>query len=87
MSAPKDHFAKDEDGRTALFAKAEPGDMESVREIIYSLMGTGLSPQRLALICRRDRQGLTAIDVARNAGHQEIADLLAHERTRMEYFE
>jgi hypothetical protein len=61
--------------------------LEQVRRIIYSLTGTGLSPQRLALIEIRDSCGLTASDVAEQAGHQEIADLLRGEQMRMEFFE
>jgi ankyrin repeat protein len=86
MSKP-DPFARDPSGRTALFYAAQRGDLEEVRRIIYSLAGTGLSPQRLALIAIRDSSGLTASDVAERAGHDEIADLLRGEQMRMEYFE
>jgi ankyrin repeat protein len=86
MSKP-DPFAQDSIGRTGLFYAAERGDIDVVRRIIYSLTGTGLSPQRLALIEIRDASGLTASDVAEQAGHQEIADLLRGEQMRMEYFE
>jgi ankyrin repeat protein len=80
-------FARDSVGRTSLFYAAEQGDLEQVRRIIFSLAGTGLWPQRLALIEIRDASGLTASDVAEQAGHQEIADLLRGEQTRMEFFE
>ena len=55
--------------------------------VIFSLTGTGLSCQRLSLIEIRDSSGLTASDVAEQAGHKEIADLLLGEQMRMEYFE
>jgi ankyrin repeat protein len=82
-----DLFAQDSVGRTALFYAAERGDLEKVRQIIFSLAGTGLWPQRLALIEIRDSSGLTASDVAEQAGHKEIADLLRGEQARMEFFE
>lgn len=61
-------FAQDSVGRTALFYAAERGDLTEVCRIIFGLVGTGLSPQRLALIEIRDSSGLTAADVPRNAG-------------------
>jgi hypothetical protein len=70
-----------------LFYAAERGDLAEVRRIIYSLAGTGLSPQRLALISIVDESGLTAADVAQQAGHIEIAALLNGEQGRMEWFE
>jgi len=82
-----DPFAQDSIGRTSLFYAAERGDIEEVRRIIFSLAGTGVWPQRLALIERKDASGLTASDVAEQAGHEEIADLLRGEQMRMEYFE
>jgi hypothetical protein len=82
-----DPFARDSVGRTSLFYAAERGDGEEVERIIYSLAGTGLSCQRLSLITIRDNFGLTASDVAAQAGHQEIADLLTGEQMRMEFFE
>ena len=82
-----DHFARDKLGRTRLFHAAEHGDLDEVRSIIYSLTGTGISPQRLSLITIRDASGLTAAEVAEQAGNQEIADLLRSEQMRMEYFE
>jgi ankyrin repeat protein len=80
-------FARDSKGRTTLFYAAESGDIEQVHRIIFSLTGTGLSPQRLSLISIEDASGLTAADVAEQAGHQEIADLLRREQGRMEFFE
>ena len=83
----RNHFAQDKNGRTSLFHAAERGDMEAVRKLIFSLMGTGMSGQRLSLITIKDNRGLTAADVAEQAGHQEIADLLNSEQGRMEFFE
>jgi hypothetical protein len=80
-------FAQDSVGRTTLFYAAERGDLEEVRRIIFSLPGTGLWCQRLSLIEIRDSSGLTASDVAEQAGHKEIADLLRGEQMRMEFFE
>jgi hypothetical protein len=82
-----DLFARDSAGRTILFSVAERGDLEEVRQIIFSLAGTGLWPQRLSLIEVKDSSGLTAADVAEQAGHQEVADLLRSEQMRMEFFE
>jgi ankyrin repeat protein len=82
-----DPFARDSVGRTSLFYAAERGDLEEVSRIIFSLAGTGLWPQRLALIEIKDSSGLTASDVAEQAGHKEIADLLLGEQMRMEFFE
>ena len=81
-----DLFAQDSIGRTTLFYAAESGDLEQVRWIIFSLTGTGLCPQRLSLIEIRDSSGLTASDVAEQAGYSEIADLLRSEQMRMEFF-
>ena len=80
-------FDQDSVGRTTLFYAAERGDIEQVRQIIYSLAGTGVWPQRLALLERKDSSGLTASDVAEQAGHKEIASLLRGEQMRMEFFE
>jgi len=87
LNKNSNHFARDPSGRTRLFHAAENGDLEEVRMIIYSLTGTGLSPQRLSLITIKDLAGLTAADVAERAGKKEIADLLRSEQMRMEYFE
>ena len=80
-------FDQDSAGRTTLFYAAEKGDLEQVRQIIFSLSGTGLSLQRLSLITIVDASGLTAADVAEQAGHVEIASLLRSEQGRMEFFE
>lgn len=80
-------FARDPAGRTRLIHAAESGDLDEVQRIIYSLTGTGLSPQRLSLITIRDSAGLTAAEVAERAGNKDIADLLRSEQMRMEYFE
>ena len=80
-------FKTDKRGRTTLFYAAEIGDIETVKPIIYKLAGTGVSCQRLALINRRDAEGLTAIDLAEEAGNSEIATLLRSEKMRMEFFE
>ena len=82
-----DLFARDSIGRTTLFYAAESGDLEQVRRMIFSLAGTGLWPQRLSLIEIKDSSGLTASDVAEQAGHKGIADLLRSEQMRMEFFE
>lgn len=86
MTHDSDPFAQDAAGRTTLFSAAERGDLEEVQRIIFSLAGTGLWPQRLALIAIKDSSGRTASDVAEQAGHKEIADLLHGEQMRMEYF-
>ena len=85
--AQTDFFKTDERGRTALFHAAEIGDIEAVKAIIYKLVGTGISCQRLALISRKDLEGLTAIDVAIKAGNSEIAKLLRSEKLRMAFYE
>ena len=87
MGSRPDHFQRDSSGRTTLFYAAENGDLDEVRRIIYSLSGTGLSCQRLSLITMTDSAGLTAADVAEQAGYDEIAALLRSEQGRMEYFE
>jgi ankyrin repeat protein len=85
--ANSDLFKTDARGRTTLFYAAEIGDLETVKAIIYKLAGTGMSPQRLALINRKDKKGLTAIDIAEEAGNSKIAALLRGEKGRMEFFE
>ena len=74
-------------GRTSLFYAAEKGLEEKVKDIIFSLRGTGLSLARLKLITMKDHSGLTAADVAEQNGHIEIARLLRVEQGRMEYYE
>ncbi|MFV1949347.1 MAG: ankyrin repeat domain-containing protein [Anaerolineales bacterium] len=80
-------FELDALGRTPLFYAAEKGLEEEVREMIFSLRGTGLSLPRLKLITTKDHSGLTAADVAEENGHKDIARLLRVEQGRMEYFE
>ncbi len=79
-------FNEDPDGRTSLFHAAENESIETVEKIIFSLSGTGMCPERLALISHKDKNGNTAIDVAQQAGREEIAQLLAGEKGRMEFF-
>jgi ankyrin repeat protein len=80
-------FQQDMVGRTPLFYAAERGLAAQVREMIFSLRGTGLAPPRLSLIATKDVTGLTAADVAEQHGHEEIARLLRSEQGRMEFFE
>lgn len=58
-----------------------------VRQIIFSLPGTGIFPSRLSLLTIQDNAGLIAADVADQEGHDEIAQLLRGEVSRMEYSE
>jgi len=87
MSSGRIHFELDARGRTSLFGLAEAGNLAEVERIIFSLPGTGISCQRLALISHKDNCGKTAIDVAAEAGQAEVRDLLQRERMRMEMFE
>ena len=80
-------FYQDESGRTSLFYAVEKGDLATVRKIIFRLTGTGLFPQRLALLSKKDNEGKTAADVAKENGFEEIYDLLRGEELRMEHFE
>jgi ankyrin repeat protein len=80
-------FEQDALGRTPLFYAAEKGLEEEVREMIFSLRGTGLSLPRLKLITITDHSGQTAADVAEENGHEAIARLLQGEQGRMEFFE
>jgi ankyrin repeat protein len=79
-------FEQDALGRTPLFYAAEEGLEEEVREMIFSLRGTGLGLARLKLITTEDHSGFTAADVAEQNGHNEIARLLRVEQGRMEYY-
>jgi len=78
---------QDAAGRTLLFYAAKKGLEAVVKEMIFSLRGTGFSPTRLTLIATKDHSGLTAADVAEQHGHGEIARLLRVEQGRMEYYE
>ncbi len=80
-------FRRDARGRTPLFQTAAQGDYQAVCAMLFSLSGTGLYPQRLALIAIRDDAGLTAADVAEQNGHRAIAELLRGDQGRMEMFE
>lgn len=80
-------FQQDARGRTPLFYAAEKGLEEEVKQMIFSLRGTGLSLPRLKLITIKDHSGQTAADVAEENGHTAIARLLQVEQGRMEYFE
>ena len=82
---PRNLFVRDEYGWTVLFAAAEQGRQEEVSRIIFSLAGTGVAPQRLALIAIEDNDGLTAADVAERGGHRAIAALLRGEQALMEF--
>jgi ankyrin repeat protein len=83
----KAFFKKDARGRTPLFYAAEKGLEEEVREMIFSLPGTGLSQARNALISIKDNSGLTAADLAEKNGHKAISTLLRSEQGRMDFFE
>ena len=61
--------------------------MAMVRNLIFSLPGTGLFPTRLSLLIIQDNTGLTAAEVAELQGHDEIPQLLRGEVSRMEYSE
>lgn len=77
----------DDQGRTILFFHAATGNLSEVEKLIFALPGTGMCPQRLSLISHKDKDGLTAADVAEQNGHEEIATLLRSEQGRMEFFE
>ncbi len=79
-------FDQDDNGRTSLFEAALSGSIRDVEQILFRLTGTGMSPERLALINHKDTNGESAIDAAQKAGHQDIADLLAGEKGRMVFF-
>ncbi|MGI9243647.1 MAG: hypothetical protein ACR2RV_22815 [Verrucomicrobiales bacterium] len=79
-------FDEDADGRTSLFREAEAGSIGAVNSILSKLAGTGMCCERLALIDHEDKNGDTAIDIAKRAGHTEVAELLASEKGRMEFF-
>ena len=80
-------FERDHLGRTPLFYAAARGLADEVKEMIFSLRGTGLGPPRLALIAAADHLGYTAADAAERHGHTEVARLLRSEQGRMEFFE
>lgn len=80
-------FDEDDEGRTSLFYAAESGKIQAVRDIIFSLTGTGMCCPRLALIDHKDKNGHTAIDVAQQASQKDVEELLAGEKGRMDFFE
>lgn len=80
-------FKTDDLGRTELFFHAASGNIKEVERIIFSLVGTGMCPQRLSMIMHRDNEGKTAADLAEENGHTEIVNLLKSEECRMSFFE
>ena len=80
-------FKEDDIGRTPLFYAVAKKDIKEVETIIFNLTGTGLSCQRYALLTHKDHSGVTAVDVAKKLGHEEIRALLSSELGRMEFFE
>jgi hypothetical protein len=80
-------FTRDALGRTRLFYLAAKGRREEVERVIFSLTGTGIFPQRQALLEIKDQDGLTAADAAERHGHDAIAELLRGELGRMDFFE
>ena len=82
-----DLFHKDENGRTLLFDAVQTGNIKIVEMLIFSLMGTGMSLQRLALLEIEDNNGKTAQDHAAKNGFKEIEALLRSEKVRMTYYE
>ncbi len=80
-------FKEDDVGRTPLYYAVAKNDIKEVESIIFSLPGTGLSCRRLALLTHKDHSDMTAVDLAKKAGHEEIWALLSKEQGRMEFFE
>ena len=80
-------FEKDKNGKTLLFDAVETGNLKIVEILIFSLMGTGMSLQRLTLLEIKDDKGKTAEDVAKENGFTEIEKLLMTEKGRMEFYE
>lgn len=80
-------FAQDREGRTALHHAAERGDLDAAWGMMRTLAGTGVFPPRKSLLEIRDNAGMTAAEVAAEAGHTELAEVLKHEWVRMELFE
>jgi hypothetical protein len=76
-----------EEAVVLLFSAAKEGNLEEVRRIIFRMPGTGLAPQRLALLETVNADGQTAADVATDVGQEEIADLLRAEALRMRFSE
>lgn len=80
-------FAVDELGRTALHRACAQGDRGAVWDVLRVVAGTGVFPQRQALLEVRDRSGRTAADIAEQSGHLELAEELRGEWMRMDFFE
>lgn len=80
-------FDTDDAGRTALFYAAETGDEEIVWMVLRQLPGTGLFCARGQLLELTDNHGKLAEQWAAECGHAAIAELLAHERVRIDKFE
>lgn len=81
-----DPFEVDAGGRTRLFYLAQEGRDEEIERLLGKLPGTGFYPQRLGLLLTRDREGLTAADLAERHGHTALADLLRYKAWAMETF-
>lgn len=80
-------FERDAQGRTPLFHAAETGYLGTVRRMVLSLQadsrrspGTYCRLARRDLLLRmKDHEGLTAMDVAEQGGHERIASFLRQE--------
>ena len=82
----KELFKQDERGWTPLFYAAEKGAKAEVEAMLYCMPATGFYPQRLGFIEVTDKEGQTAVAIAEQNGHKEIAHLLRYEAWRMETF-
>ena len=87
MISYPDPFFADEEGRTELMRCALAGDLSAVEKIIFALPGTGIFCQRFALIRKTDNHDQNAIMLAREAGHEDVAELLRKEHDRMYWYE
>lgn len=87
MATQQNQFEVDEHGRTELMRRAAEGDLSAVKSIVFSQQGTGIFCQRFALIRKEDGNGQTAITIARNAGHDEVAEFLRREHDHMWWYE
>ncbi len=77
----------DKNGKTILFYAVETGNLKIVKLLIFSLVGTGIKPQRLSLLQIKDNERNTAEDIANKRGFKKIRELLGTERYKMEIFE
>ncbi len=80
-------FETDVQSRTALFYAAERNDEDILWLLLNTVVGTGISNQRGALLGRKDVEGKTAEQFAEEMGNENIAEILSSERLRIEYFE